>query len=267
MKQIMVLMAGMLIVTAPCWADSGEERPLTAAEQAFFKNTYQKAMALMPTAPDGWTTQREELSMPAKVGVGAENHPIFFDIFCSYQKPAAMDLTSMEANGKSMEDLGARLSSLGEKMNEAMARGDQAALAKIQKEMQEAMNSNTGMQKMKATADEQKHNSAKIRIRINAHGADYSFVKEITPKAPAIHALRTVRSSQPSPSDGLDTTMLFFGTYKKKKSGDTFQIYQTSDAGPGAKIHRLILEIEADEKIVEELLAKMNLKELAALIQ
>jgi len=267
MKRILLFMAGMLMVTVLTWADGGEERFLTTVEQDYYKNTYRKTMALMPAAPNGWTIRREELSMPGKVYVGAENRPMFFDILCEYQKPATMDLTSMEADGKSMEDLSSRLSSLGEKMNEAIAKGDQASISQIQKEMQEAMNSNSGMQKMKAQADEHKHNSAKVRIRINAHGADYSFVKEIAPKAPAVIALRTVRASQPSPSDGLDTTMLFFGTYKKEKSGDTFKIYQTSDTGQGAKVHRLILEIEADEKIVDELLTKMDLNKLAALIQ
>lgn len=260
-------MAAMLTMTILAWADGGEERFLTSAEKDYYKNTYQKAIALMPAAPAGWTVHLEELSMPTKVGVGSENRPMFFDILCDYQKPVTMDLTSMEADSKSMEDLSGKLSSLGDKMNEAIAKGDQASIAQIQNEMQEAMNSNSGMQKMKSKIDDQMHNSAKVRIRINAHGADYSFVKEITPKAPAVYALRTVRASRPNQSDGLDTTMLFFGTYKKEKSGDTFKIYQTSDTGPGAKVQRLILEIEADEKIVDELLAKMDLNMLAAMIR
>ncbi|HNV69069.1 MAG TPA: hypothetical protein PKO06_05180, partial [Candidatus Ozemobacteraceae bacterium] len=93
--------------------------------------------------------------------------------------------------------------------------------------------------------------------------------KEITPKAPAVFALRSIKPPNKKESDSADVgrTLLFFGPYKKEMSGETIQIYQTAREGVGTKVHRLILEVEAEEKVVDELLAKMDLNKLAGLIK
>ncbi len=269
MKRLIVGVMVLVGVVSALWADGGRERLLLPVEREFYEKTQREAEALMPKAPAGWVTKQMELMMPKMVGEGSEKFPIFFDVVCEYQKPMTMDTAGAEQIAKDMEGFSASMEKFTERMNEALAKGDQKALAAIQKEMQEAMNANAGIQKIKAKTDDHRRNSATVRIRINAHGSDYWPYKEIPPKPPAVFALRSIAQArkQESESEDVGRTLLFFGPYKKEMSGETIQIYQTTKEGVGTKVHRLILEIEAEEKVVDELLATMDLNKLAGLIK
>lgn len=264
---VLSLLFVLTIGLMPVLADGGMERPLTEQEKTFFQSAYQAGVGFLPPAPAGWNKDVEEISIPSRLSQGVEPPPLPMTIRCEYAKP--MDQSKafdMANNAGSMEALGETVNKLSEQLQAAAAKGDQKEMARLQEEMQKAVTGNAGVQKAQAIAKENELNNAHISIDFNANGADYSQVKEIPAPAPAFGAIRMDQSTNPQLS-GNGTTWVFLGPFSKKGSGDSFQIYTTSKSGKGTDITRIIIQIRADGKVADDLLAKMDLKGLAGLIK
>lgn len=270
MKRLALLMVFCCCFGGLLFADGGAEREITAAEKAFYGTTYLKVTDLLPQAPAGLERKIEELNVPRSMGVGAENYPIQYTIDCDYTKlvdqQAQMEMAmSMANDADGMAAMNEQITRISEELQAAVAKGDQQQMAQLQKKMQDVIQGNTGIQKLKKNADEHEKASFKLWVGINTNGADFWPYREIPAPANTGLAIRRDKTE----NSGCET-VLFFGPYSKKvagEKGDTLQIYAERKKADSTKIHYLMITIQGEPEVVDPFIASMNLAGFAALLK
>lgn len=265
-KHLILLVCVFISLSGVARADGGEQG-LKPEERAFMQATYKAAMALMPEAPAGWTRKPVALVLPRSLGEGSNLRPVPMEVVCDYQKNMSEIRSGGESYAASMKDFAEKMGKVSEKMQAAIARGDQAEVARLQKEMEQVVQGNQGMQKMKARIGDQQANSARIQMMINKHGVTHAFVEELPAPPPAVHAIR-LRSGTPAMSGTTSqgNTFLFFGTYEKKRFDDRLEIYAADWIPPSCKVHRVMLFIDASPEVADRFISRMDLRKVAGLI-
>lgn len=152
------------------WADSSEERPATSAEKAFFQNTWQKVMDLLPPPPAGVEKKPLEYDIPEMLGVGQEKFPFSMFLSCTYEKQVAMDQAmkigmAMANDTQGMDKMNDEINRLTEELQKAAMAGDQSKMKEIQDKMQAAVMGNSGMAQAHEMAEDQKKKTPDDRCR------------------------------------------------------------------------------------------------------
>jgi hypothetical protein len=267
MKRFVAVVAVFCLLGVLAWADGGE-RPITEPEKAFYQNSYQKLVSLMPLPPQGVERNLEKLFIPQNLGLGAEKYPLSFLFQCGYQKSADMGkMMDIAKDAQGLEDLSTQMTQISAEIEAAVNAGDSKKAMELQEKMQAVMLGNSTMQQMQGAVNEQKSQSLNISVSINANGADFFQYSELPALTHVTHAIRREKSDVPEKSFTTTETVLFFGPYKKKKVNETFEIYVPHPEAESTKVHRLILRFEGEAKLADEYIAKMNLAGLAGLIQ
>lgn len=248
-------------------ADSSEERLATAAEKAFFSNTWKKILDLLPPASAEVEKKADEVDIPQMLGVGQEKYPLSMYFSCRYEKKVPADQAfklgvAMAEDVEGMEKMNEEINRLTEELQKVAMSGDTKKMKEIQDKMQAAIMNNAGMAKADEFARDQKKNSVEIDVAVNAAGADFYPYKKIA--APALADLAIYREKT---EDAAAETVLFFGPYKLVDAGETLQVYAERKPADSGKVHYLYISLRGEPEVCRDYLQKINFKGLKALVE
>jgi len=266
MKKSVLLLVALCFVASLLSADGGAERPITAAEKAFYEETIRKVTSLLPEPQKDCSKKLEEITVPLRMGVGAENSPIPIYFTCSYRAgmntQASMEAGKMLADDASgLEDMSKQIGKISEEMEKAATAGDQKKILELQAKMQAVMQGNAGMAKLQKMSKEIEQQSMQLSVSINANGADFHPYHAIATPAGASLAIRRDKTD-----DVQSDTVLFFGPYTSKVYEETMQVYVEPKPATGTKVHFFYIQLQGEPEVCDAYIAKMNLAGFAALL-
>jgi len=269
-KLLCAVMMCLACFTGHVFADGGDERsrPTTAEENAWQKGVLESALAAVPAAPDGWSRRDDKIEDIERIMVTQTNNLWPLRANTSFEKAISQDMNKLAELAGSMGDMQAKIGPLTEKMQAAAEKGDQKEIARLQKELMEIQANDPGLNKMKAMSEEREMGSARVEISINHTGMHFEFVKELPGLAGGAIVFRKDKSTVPahldSDSDGI--TYLLFGPFKKEPIEGGFKAYAERN-GSYRQVKTIVIQITArDNKVADDLMARMNTKALAALL-
>jgi hypothetical protein len=275
----MAVVAVMALVGSAALAD-GDTRPASAGEIACAGKTLGVLCGAIPPQPPGWVVSHKSDAQPPRFVSGTKPRPM--ELVCEQswenrgkKQQAQMDAMNAMSNVKPDAAAEANSAAAEKRFNDVMAKltaasqkGDQAAIQKLQPEMQAAskayqdamMAKNKGM--MDAAAKGQAQDAdAKVRIEVNAR---YEYLQVVGQEqvGPGVTGYRVKGGSNDS-----GATWVFLGPWQISKDGSSTRFQVPPLTGPSCAVVTVRIRVEAEQARAKAILDKVNWTALQGLLR
>jgi hypothetical protein len=270
-----VLAASSLTFIALAVFSQGATRPVTEAEKAFCSKVLATCAKAIPPGPGGWeATVKPDTATPASVSQGAGGAPFLLSTEAAWRDPKKPILEGKAPPSNPKEDsLLSKQAELAGALGKASEKGDEAAMERIQKELDDIEAQLDKMAETKVPAASKKLTPAmpqdatlKVRIDVNTLVLPLPKGAKAIPPVAGCSAFRMGDESLVDPSE-TGATLVLIGAWSEKSDAGIRRV--ESGKRTGAKpdsVQAIAVRVEATPSRAKLVTDKMDWAALKALL-
>lgn len=280
-----VLIAGGIGLLSTLGAEPAS-RPLTESEMAFFRRVSSALQKSLPPGPEGWALdEQSELRLPERIAAGADATPLQGSWRISWKDARSIHLAderiarekerqAHSKPGPAIENMKAEQDRWSGTLAEAIRRGDRPASDRAAKKLESIASE---LHQLEARRQAENRSALQKLMPADVHASIVIEVNSIY-KAMSADAIGEVacevgrclrvEDGGHGPDGWMEgRTLVFLGRWKIEKEGREATATGVPDSSlPYTAVHSVMVEVRADRQRAQQLLSRMDLQSLLALI-